>query len=318
MKKVIIFLAVVFIGSTVYGGAGNSSGFALQEDLGARSVGLAGACSSLSGDVIFMHYNPASLAEMTDPQLSVLFYNSGLTGINYMSVTYGQEFEKMGILGISIAYLNGGQMDLNYIDGSTATVTSEQDIVANVSMGFNVSRELNAGLSLKGMYSSLVNAKSAITAAIDVGAIYKGFLMDEINFGISLQNLGIGLKYLDTTEPLPLNAQAGASFNFTIEEINFLAAVDGSYDINNKLIKVMIGLEGNYNEFFARFGVPISTVDDRMATAGIGYKFDEFMFDYGITFGKALDITHRISAEMSFGEGSNKTKVKKPATKVIK
>src|SRR3989339_186379 len=178
--KVFIMVLIFLFNGVCFAGSGNTSGNVLLEDIGARSVGLAGACTSLSGDVILMHYNPASLADITDPQLAAMFYNSGLTGVNYISVAYGQKFGKIGTFGICVGYLDGGQMDLNYTDGITATVTSEQDIVANVSMGINLSRKINAGVSLKGMYSTLVNTQSEITAALDLGAIFKGLFMEEI------------------------------------------------------------------------------------------------------------------------------------------
>lgn len=316
MIKTIFMLVVICVSSCT--GTGNSAGFALQEDLGARTVGLAGACASLSGDVILMHYNPSALAEISDPQLAAMFYTSGLTGVSYISVAYAQKLGKIGTFGVSIGYLDAGQMDLNFIDGTTTTVTSEQDIVANVSMGVNLTKKISAGASLKGMYSTLIGSNSAITAAIDLGALYKGFLMEDVNLGVCLQNLGLGLKYLDTTEPLPLAVQAGVSYNFKLDEVKLLAAIDGAYDLNNSALKFLVGVEGNYSEFFARVGMPLSSIDDRMATAGIGYKMDEFIFDYGITFGKSLEIAHRISIAMKSGEEKKGTRSNKYTPGYIK
>lgn len=318
MKIIKAIVAAIFICGSAYGSAGNSSGFVLQEDLGARSVGLAGACTSLSGEVILMHYNPASLAEITEPQMATLFYNSGLTGVNFITVSFAQKLGKIGTFGVSIGYLDAGQMDLNFIDGSTVTVTSEQDILATASLGVNVAKRINAGLSLKGLYSTLINTNSTLTAALDAGAVYKGFIIEDIDIGICLQNLGLGLKYLDTIEPLPLVIQAGGSYSFKLDEIKLLVAADGIYDINNRTKKIVIGLEGSYKDFFARAGLPLSSFDDRMATAGIGYKLDEFIFDYGITFGKTLDIAHRISISMKPGESGGKSKSQNYSPKVYK
>ncbi|MFH1823659.1 MAG: PorV/PorQ family protein [Candidatus Firestonebacteria bacterium] len=301
-KSLILIVFVVFNCNFVFAGAGATSGGVLLEPLGARSVGLGGACSSLTEDVTFLHYNPASLVGLKVSEISVLYYNSGTTGMNYGSITYGQPIG-FGNAGISVAYLNGGEMELNFIDGSTTNVISEQDVRGTISIGIPFGEKLGLGASAKVLYSSLVNSRSASGIAADVGAIYKGLILDEVNVGASVVNIGTGLKYLDTVESLPINIQGGVSYNFNIiEDIKLLVAVDGVYSLNDKVLMIRSGIEGNYGDISVRIGVPFSSVDDQSWTVGVGYRLNEFGFDYGASFGKVLGLTHRISIGMKLGE----------------
>ena len=304
MKKLYFVMILVFVCSiSGFAGSGNTSGVVLLEPLGARSIGLSGACSSLSGDVTFLHYNPASLSDLKIQEISLLYYNSGTTGINYGSITYGQSVG-FGNAAISVAYLNAGEMDLNFIDGSTATVISESDIIGSVSIGIPLGDKLSIGASAKALYSTLVGSKSALGIGGDAGIRYSNFMLEGLNVGVSVLNIGMGLKYLDTTEGMPMAIQGGASYmlNNIIPDLNIMAALDGVYLMSDKLFEVRTGIEGSYKEFSGRIGMPFNSTDDASFTVGVGYKLDEFLFDYGAVFGKALGLTHRISMGMKFGD----------------
>ena len=149
MKKNIILVVFCFFCLNVsFAETGNTAGLALLEDIGARSIGISGACSSLSGDISYFIYNPASLVGLKNSQLVIMYYNIGLTDINSGSITYNENIGEK-ILGLNIFYLNAGKMDLNSIDGSSKTVTSEQDIVGRLGLAIPLGEKINLGISAK-------------------------------------------------------------------------------------------------------------------------------------------------------------------------
>jgi len=306
VRKLRIFAVVLsfLFKGICFAGSGNTSGVVLLEDIGAKGAGLVGACSSLTGDITLLRYNPASIADMNSAQLSALYYNSGTTGINYGSITYGMPVG-IGVLGLNVSYLNGGEMELNFIDGSTTNVLSEQDIAGSVSLGIPLGDKMCIGASVKALSSTLVGSKSALAFAGDAGAVYKGFIFAGLNIGASVSNLGLGIKYLDTNESLPLNVQGGASYSILglVEDLKITAAVDGVYSVNDKVLGLKAGVEGNYKEFSGRIGMPFNSTDDQSFTVGAGYMMDnQYSIDYGAVFGKALGLSHRISVGMKLGD----------------
>jgi hypothetical protein len=203
-------------------------------------------------------------------------------------------------------------MDLNFIDGSTATVVSEQDIVGDVSFGMPLDKTMDAGASIKVLYSTLIGSKSALSFAGDIGLVYKDFMMSDLNLGISALNYGTGLAYLASTELLPFTIQGGASYNFTVADIKFVVAADGTYGVNDKVLGIKTGIEGRYQEFAVRVGVPISTVDDELAMVGVGYTLeDSYVFDYTVSLGKSLGLMHRVSVGIKFETEGRKSPSKK-------
>ena len=299
------FIFVVLVNKFCAAASGNTSGSGiLLEDIGAKGGGLFGACSSFTGDITLLRYNPAGITDLNAAQLSAFYYNSGTTGINYGSITYGQNIGA-GVIGLNISYLNGGDMELNLINGTTANVISEQDISGSVSLGVPLGKKLSIGASIKALSSTLIGAKTAIAFAGDAGAVYKGFILEQLNIGAAILNLGTGLKYLDTAEALPLIVQGGASYRipWLAEDLTVILSADGVYGVNDKIFGLKAGVEGNYKEFSARIGIPLGLSEDTSFTAGAGYRLEgQYLFDYAVSFGKALGLTHRVSVGMLFGE----------------
>jgi len=192
--------------------------------------------------------------------------------------------------------MDGGAMDLNSLDGTSVIVSSEQDIMGSVTFGLPLGNKLGIGASLKALSSTLIGSKNALTFAFDAGAFYKGLFMEELNAGISILNLGTGLKYLDTTESLPFVIQGGVSYlvNGLAQDLVVVVAMDGVINGDGKMVK--LGIEGNYQEYAVRIGVPFLSTDDQSFSFGLGYRMEEqYIFDYGVSFGKSLGLTHRIS-----------------------
>jgi len=209
-------------------------------------------------------------------------------------------------------------MELNFIDGSTTNVLSEQDISGSVSLGISLGAKLGIGVSVKALSSTLVGSKSALAFAGDAGAVYKGFILDGLNIGASMSNLGLGIKYLDTTESLPLNVQGGASYSILglAEDLKVTIAVDGVYSVNDKVFGLKAGVEGDYKEYSGRVGIPFNSTADQSFTVGAGYKFDNYSIDYGAVFGRALGLSHRISVGMRLEEEEKQGRQRQKAKQV--
>ncbi len=237
---------------------------------------------------------------MQAAQLSVFYYNGGELGTNFGSLVYGQKLGP-GVFALSLSYLDGGMMDLNFSGGGTQNVSSQQDIIGSLSYAMTVSKNIDIGLSAKGFTSTLMGTLSGQAICADAGVQVKNVLVENLNLGAAILNLGTGIKYLNTAELLPTNISGGVSYSLAVEKMVFLAAVDGIAGLNDNKNYMIVGTEVNYESYAIRAGLPLFSVLDTLFSAGIGYKMDEYSFDYSVTFGKTLAPAHRISVSMLFG-----------------
>lgn len=301
MRKLYKVLIVLVFACSLLSSAESISGNSLLFDLGARGTALAGAGTSLAGDVTFFRYNPAGLASLQNPQLSVLYYNGGELGLNFGSITYGQKFGP-GVLALSAAYLNSGEMELNPLVGVAQTVIGQQDVIGCLSYGLEPAKDIEVGLSAKVLASSLFGSLNAQTICGDAGFRMKNILISNLNLGASIANIGTGLKYLDTTELLPVIAAGGVSYSMAFDKIGLLASVDAIFDLSDNNDHLAVGVEVTYEDYALRAGLPLFSELDTIVAVGLGYRMKEFIFDYSISFGKILAASHRVSISMLFGE----------------
>lgn len=299
IKGIIIFLALFFVSGVCFSGSGTTSGLVFFDDLGARSIGLSGACGSLIKDVTLIRSNPASIAGMNPSKISFLYYNDSMIGTSYGSMVFGQKIG-LGYFAINISYLNSGIVELNYPDESKNSVIGESDIAGGFSFAMRLSNELSAGMTLKVLYSNLAGLRGSSSAASDAGIIFTNFIIQNFNIGIALTNIGGGLKYIDTVEALSLSARAGISYSIDLAGFNILLAADGLYGVNDKTTSMMAGAEIKCGSFAVRAGAPLKGDTDTYMSAGFGFCIGNLELDYGAVLGKTLDIMHKVSLGIKF------------------
>ncbi len=306
MKTLHKTLVVLTLAGSLMFSSDNTSGGSLLQDLGAKGAGIAGAGVSMAGDVTFLKYNPAALASLKNPQLSLFYFNGGEIGSNFGSLTYGQKFGP-GVIALAVSYLNGGQMELNFSSGVTQTVISQQDIIGDLSYALELYKDIEIGVSVKALASTLFGSLNAQTLCGDAGVQVKNILIENLNFGAAVLNValnsGNGIKYLNTSELLPTNVAAGVSYSMAVDnKIGVLAGVDAVSNLNDNSQYLLFGTEVTYEDYALRAGLPLFSKLDTLFAVGLGFKINEFTFDYSMTFGKTLAATHKISVGMLFGE----------------
>ena len=108
-------------------GAGSSAGITLIQPISAKAIGMAEACSSLSGDILALHYNPAGISSL-ERQEALFMYQRGLDEDNFATLLYGRRFS-FATLGASVVYYDTGKIELIDLDGEAITKTGQKDII---------------------------------------------------------------------------------------------------------------------------------------------------------------------------------------------
>jgi hypothetical protein len=143
--------------------------------------------------------------------------------------------------------------------------------------------------------------------AIDIGAQRK--LINNLNIGLAMRNLGPKMKFISEGYDLPLTLAIGAGL--TIGGITL--ALDTNYEIIDENLKISFGTEymplqfitfrGGY--FLSALQKSVSTNDDLFEQkdglgGGLGLNISNYSLDYAIVPYEELGTTQRISLQISF------------------
>ncbi|MFA5779127.1 MAG: PorV/PorQ family protein [Elusimicrobiota bacterium] len=302
--KVIAFTCILHLVSCIclFGkGAGTTAGTTLLSAVGVRQMALGNCGSSLGGDIYSMFYNPALLADVSKKQLST-FFTTGLSNDYKASVVYGLPIpsSKKGGMAFGIFHLNGGEMEINYVNGTSKNVVSASDYLLMLGWGGYWSKNASVGYNLKYLSTKLVEDYTASAIAFDMGLQIKSY-NDRFKFGVSGQNYGTSLKYRSKAESLPVLVRSGFSYIFSIAaRHSLLAAIDGLYIIKEKNIYSSAGLEYSiYSKYLLRAGIKIMP-DRYNFTLGAGFKFYErYSLDWATELSE-LNNPHNVSFSIKF------------------
>ncbi|MBN1383351.1 MAG: PorV/PorQ family protein [Elusimicrobia bacterium] len=295
----------------LYGkGAGTTVSTVMMHTFGARQMSLGGCGASINNDIYSLYFNPAGLHKISENQMSSLF-SSGLSNDYKASVVYVHplNIQRESVIAFGVFHLNGGIMEINYVDGTSEDVVSQSDFLATIGWGGYLSKNTSIGYNIKYLSTKLAEKYSTSAIAFDAGVHMS--VTKRLNMGVSAQNYGTSLKYRSEKESLPFLARGGISYQLPLADSHsVLTVVDGFYLVKEKDIYGSAGIEYSiHQKYFLRGGCKILP-DRNDFTLGAGLIFKEkFSVDWATEL-SVLNNPHNISFSMRFG-GAREDKVRK-------
>ncbi|MCP3683734.1 MAG: PorV/PorQ family protein [bacterium] len=302
-KIFILAVAVVFtlLNFAEASNMGTTGAQFLKIDPAARPLGMGGAYSAVVDDSNAIFYNPAGIARLENREISGT-YLQYFQSVSYGSLAVVLPSENC-VLGVGVNYLGVGDIDKRAaIDTDDPTGTGVVDTfgamdtaVSIVYAKGNVYEDLDVGVNMRFVYQT-IDDDSAFSVMMDIGGFYP--VNDKLSLALGVQNIGMGVKFSDENDPLPLNLKAGAAYR----PISNLVV---SCDINEYIIdqvlyasagaefwfKEMVGLRAGY-----KYGYDTDSLGSNVGLAfGAGFRYSNMGIDYSFApFGELGD-THRIS-----------------------
>ncbi|MBN2406174.1 MAG: PorV/PorQ family protein [Elusimicrobia bacterium] len=280
--------------------AGTTALESLNIGLGARPVGMGEAYAGLADDANAVYWNPAGIGQMKRTETTTM-YNKWFEGVKQGYLSFVHPLNA-GTLGGSLSYLSYGEIKGYDLEGVETGELYPKDAAVALSFAkLAVSREtsmLYGGANLKIINQNL-DAASATAIAVDLGGLYR-IEPYSLGFGLVIQNLGMGPRFVSEREPLPLNLKFGISARFLSS--NLITALDVNvprgYDPY-----LNAGAEYNIlNLIYLRAGWQSRNDLDRGLRVGGGIGNNGMSFDYAyVPYGEFRD-THRFSLTVRFGK----------------
>ncbi|MCK5218454.1 PorV/PorQ family protein [bacterium] len=274
--------------------AGTTGAQFLKLGGGARGVALGEAYSAVADEASAVYWNPAGLGRIKNIQI-VGMHTFGLESINYEFLAYTQPIS-VGTLGIGLHYLSMLPIEKLNVYGEQDGSFRPYDVAINLAYGIRISSEWNAGINTKYILQE-IDSVTAHGFAVDLGVLGR-IWDDKLGIGLSLQNLGPEIKFIEAAYPLPLNIRLGLSYKITD---SLLMALEGGFPIDNDP-SLHVGCEYVFAvmkkvSLACRLGYKTTTLADINAlsglSSGVGFDFLGMKLDYTwVPYGDLGDMHH--------------------------
>lgn len=314
---------------------GKYAGEFLSIGVGGRPLGMGGAYVAIANDITAGYYNPAGLAQINYPEVSLMHEERFGSLVNYdyaaVAIPYGKDMSfglsimRLGVDGIpdtrnALVDQNTGQIiyDINLpsarLDYSKITEFSDQDWAFYLTFAKKQTDKFFYGGNVKIIYRSIAEY-SAYGVGFDVGALYSPF--ENFSLGANLQDITSTFVTWSTgrTELITPTAKVGSAYQFEFLGGKFIPAIDLDIRFENRQyasefhvgpvsFDAHAGLEYNFkNLFMVRAGYN----DVKQFTIGAGIKLPKLNIDYSFARFSQSDLerlpdTHRISLILTLEE----------------
>lgn len=338
IKRTIFLISALLFTSTSLNAQtviGKYAGEFLALGVGGRGLAMGGAQVAAVSDITSAYWNPAGLAKMNYPQISLMHeehfgdlvnYNYGAVAIPYgEDMSFGLSVIRLGVDGIPDtreALIDGNTGSVIYdinipsarLDPSLIKEFSNTDWAFYGTFAKKVSDDFYWGANIK-VIARNIEEYSATGIGFDVGAIYRA--TEQLTLGASLQDATTTLVAWSTgrNELITPTLKIGGAYAVEFLAGTFMPAVDFDVRFENRRyasnfhlgpvsFDMHLGLEYNYQNLFA---VRAGYNDVKQFTVGAGVRLPKLNIDYSFArFNESqierLPDSHRISLILTLEE----------------
>lgn len=307
MSVCAVLLMALLVGNPVL--AGNRSGTVaaqfLKIPVNARATAMGNAQVALAEGAGSIAYNPAGIMSVQDISFGGT-YNAWFADIQHSFMGVAANLQDLGTIGFGITLLTTDDMIVTtpaFPEG-TGELFKAIEYAYTLSYGRQISEEFSLGLSAKYIKSNLFNSDiNANSIAFDIGSLYDIPAL-KTRLGISVNNLGRDLSYLNEQYSLPTALRFGARTMVFQQDAHLLYAAFQVGRPNDSDEQYNLGLEYIFQDMVSvRTGYRFN-YDTENWSGGIGVSLASLgllgTIDYSYTNYKFLPGTHMFTTEIGF------------------
>jgi hypothetical protein len=272
----LIFVMFSGIAHSQNDGAGNTGLAFLKIGIGARSIAMGEAFSSLVDDGTAFIYNPARMNATENGNVTAMFNKTMLDmTTNYVGAKF--RIKKLGI-GIGMLKTTISDIEVRNTPGAPIEKFSADNFSGGISLSYELYKNLSLGVTGKLLYEKLYIDESS-GFGMDIGANY---IYKNLSVAAVVSNLGSMNPLKIEPTKLPASLRFGASYLYRKDNLSLTGAVDAFKVIDGGSFHGHFGAEGGYKDFiYLRAGYQTG-YDNKGFTAGLGLKYKTLTLDYAM------------------------------------
>ncbi|MBI4679332.1 MAG: PorV/PorQ family protein [Elusimicrobia bacterium] len=268
--------------------------------MGARPAGL-GAYTAAADDINALYWNPGGLSFLSKPELGFthteLYGEARLETLGYAHPT------RLGTFGASTSYLGQGRIERRDSQGLKAGDYSASDRLFVLGYAHPIGR---FGLGVNAKFLQQQIAETTVSGfAADLGAAYRP--VRSLRLGVSVLNLGPGMRWQSGDSQLPLTLTGGAAYSIIPQ---FMLAADVRHRFLEKKLSLGLGFEAEvYRGFLLRASYLAANGSTAAGssvpalsrfTAGFGLRLRDYSVDYSFAPAGHIGNAQRLSLGYRF------------------
>ncbi|MEA2104345.1 MAG: PorV/PorQ family protein [Candidatus Cloacimonadota bacterium] len=310
LKKIICLAVALLLFQTLFGiysDAGTRSFTFLKVPIGPRAAGMSNAYFGLSNDELAPFWNPAGLAQIKCKKYGVTYLNY-IDSYNGGAASCVLPISNISAVAFFAKFVGAGDFDKTEIDESGGIIDlgtfGSYDVMLGVSYGKVISDIIDIGFSFKFITESIDDYSSQAIAG-DV-AIMHQTPNPKLKIGLGVKNFGKQISQFDSKEEkLPLLLAGGIRYDIPdghlALDINKPADNDvyGNLGVEKK-VRDNLTLRAGYRTNASDFNVGSSIDFLSGISAGFGFKWKNYMFNYAINSWGELGFINQLSVGRNF------------------
>jgi len=285
--------------------SGTVTALFLKLPVNARAAAMGNAQAALAVGASSIPYNPAGILSIKNVSFGGT-YNAWFADITHSFIGVAANFQEWGHVGIGVTLLTTDDMIVTtpaFPEGNGQYFRAS-DYAFTISYARQISLDFRLGLSAKYIQSYLYNTDIGANAiAFDIGSLYDIPAL-KTTLGISVNNLGRDLKFINEQYSLPSVLRFGAQTNVYREDAHLVNVAFQVTRPNDADEQYNLGVEYVYQDMVSLRAGYRFNYDNEDWSIGAGFSLSgleiDGTLDYSYTNFKYLTGTHMITVELGF------------------
>lgn len=281
----------------------------LKIGVGARGAAMGGAFEAVSDDITAVFWNPAGLVNINATNVFVS-HITWLADIDYETVILAKNFDRLGAIGLSVSYLNSGDIEETTFEQpeGTGSYFSCNDLMVGLSYARRLTDKFSFGANVKFIREELDDLVSTAWST-DFGVQYYTDFRS-LRMGMSIRNFGPEIQlsgdYFDydngnlLSEPteylpyhFPMIFKVGIAMELIDEADSRVTLAADLVHPNDNLERINTGLEAMLGKTLALRGGYTFRHDSAGPAVGAGFFWKGLIVNYSYTDYGILDWVQR-------------------------